>query len=153
MDSFCAPNCTQTLHNDVYMCACIKIHMYTQMYMFTYVSYVHVYICTYVHVQSVHVYNSVYCALHVSYMLFHSPHYGFYNEDASRKEGTVVFFQVSNVDSWGLVASKSVPLGCISRVNVCKYDKLASYPGQIFLLPHGLGMRLMANGMLPCSDK
>ena len=55
------------------------------------------------------------------------------------------FFQVSNVDSWGLAASESVPLGCISRVNVCKYGELVSYPGQFSLLPHGLGMRLMEN--------
>ena len=79
---------------------------------------------------------------------FNPPHHGFCIENANKARKEVILFQVSNVDSWGLAASESVPLGCISRVNVCKYGELDSYPGQCSLLPHGLGMRLMANANL-----
>ena len=143
----------------MYMYTYVHVHICTctHMYICTCVLYVYVYICTYVHVYYVHVYNSVCCALHMPYMLLHPPLYGFYNKDASKEGRNGYLFEVSNIDSWGLVASKSVPLGCISRVNVCKYGKLASYPGQVFLLPHGLGMRLMVcyyvvtNSMSPLS--
>ena len=115
---------------------------------------------TYVHMYMYIMYMyTTQCVVHYTCRTcYFTPHsMGSITKMPARKEGTVIFFQVSNIDSWGLVASKSVPLGCISRVNVCKYGKLASYPGQVFLLPHGLGMRLMVcyyvvtNSMSPLS--